>query len=245
MQRIEEMLRAVEIEVNSRCNRKCGYCPVSVLPIPSVPKYMSDSVLDALLRELAAISFAGRISYHFYNEPLLRRDLEEVVRKVAARLPLAFQVLYTNGDMLTDERYETLLGAGINHFKVTSHSLRQHPVRPLQEVLVPADLELTNRGGTMTNLPQATAETLTLTCFAPSDMVIVTVTGDVVLCYEDAERRHVMGNILESSLAEIWFSKAFVRIRQLLSQGRRSEASALCGLCTNRVHQIQGTSYYP
>jgi cyclic pyranopterin phosphate synthase len=238
-------LNTVEIEINSRCNRSCNYCPVSVLPVPDVPRYMDEAVLERILDELARFSFTGRISYQFYNEPLIRRDLENVVRRVAQRLPHANQVIYTNGDLLTNERYKTLLNAGINHFKLTSHSLKPHPDRPFQEVLFPDDLELTNRGGVMVNLPKATPEVLNLPCFAPSEMLVITVTGDVVLCYEDAERRHTMGNILTSSLQDIWFSEEFVRIRDLVAEGSRAVASAICRQCTNQAHQIPGTSYIP
>ncbi|MBS1789633.1 MAG: SPASM domain-containing protein [Acidobacteria bacterium] len=240
-----ETLNTVEIEINSRCNRKCSYCPVSVLPVPEVPKYMDEVVLERILDELARIGFTGRISYQFYNEPLIRRDLENVVRRVGQRLPQAYQVLYTNGDLLSDERYKRLIDAGINHFKITSHSLKPHPNRPFQEVLFPKDLELTNRGGVMVNLPGATPEIRSLPCFAPSEMLIITVTGDIVLCYEDVERRHIMGNILTGGLEEIWFSKKFVRIRKLAAEGKRAIASAICQQCTNQAHQIPGTSYIP
>jgi GTP 3',8-cyclase len=236
-------ITAVEVEVNSRCNRKCSYCPVSILPIPTVPRYMDDPVFEKLLDELVGIDFAGRFSYHFYNEPLLRRDLERLIRRVAHRLPKAFQVLYTNGDLLTEQRYKSLIEAGIDYFKVTSHSLKPHPERPFQLVQLPTDLELTNRGGLLTHLPEATSDTRCLPCYAPSEMLIITVTGDVVLCYEDAEREHVMGNIVASSLPDIWFSENFVRIRQMLVEGKRTEASNICKPCTNICHRTPGNSF--
>jgi 2-deoxy-scyllo-inosamine dehydrogenase (SAM-dependent) len=206
---------------------------------------MNDRVLETALDKLARVNFAGRLSYHFYNEPLLRRDLERVVRKVAERLPNVYQVLYTNGDLLTDKRYKSLLEAGISYFKVTSHSLKSHPDRPFQEVLFPSDLELTNRGGIMSNLPKTTPDVTSLPCYAPSEMLIVTVTGDVLLCCDDARRRYVMGNIVEYSLEEIWLSEQFTRIRCLLSEGRRAEASDICRLCTSTLFQFPGTAQIP
>lgn len=242
---ISTMLNTVEIEINSRCNRKCNYCPVSVLLSPSVPKYMSDEIFERLLNELKDINFTGRISYHFYNEPLLRKDLERLVEKTSIQLPNAHQVLFTNGDFLTDERYASLRLAGIECFVVSSHSRTAYPERRFQIVRFPQDLQLTNRGGTMRHLPQTTPEILTKLCYAPSEMLIVTVTGDIVLCYEDAERKHVMGNILEESLEQVWFSEKFVYIRGLLSRGNRTAASSLCQNCTNQAHIIPGTSHLP
>jgi cyclic pyranopterin phosphate synthase len=231
----------VEVEVNSRCNRSCGYCPVSVLPVPSAPKVMPLPVFETLLVQLREIQFAGRFSYHFYNEPLLRRDLEVLVATASSMLPHAVQVLYTNGDLLVQERYDALVAAGIRHFVITQHdSLREKiPARPLQTLLVPADLNLTNRGGTLFKI----GEPLRIPCFAPSEMLIVTATGDVLLCYEDAQRQNVMGNITVSSLSEIWNSEQFVDVRKVLADGERASAGMLCRQCDNCAHSEPGTSW--
>ena len=234
----------VEVEVNSRCNRKCSYCPVSLLPIPTVPRYMDRKIFQKLLSELARIEFSGRLSYHFYNEPLLRRDLADLVRQTSESLPKAMQVLYTNGDLLTDERYASLIAAGIKQIVVTSHDSKPYKERPQQIVLFPKMLHLTNRGGVMTNLPTPDADLLTQPCYAPTEMLIVTITGDVVLCYEDAERNLVMGNIMEQPIDEIWFSPRFVHLRTMLREGKRELASPICKACSNQAHLEPGKSFF-
>ena len=240
-----EELNTIEVEINSRCNRKCYYCPVSILPISNVPRYMSDEVFERLLSELRAISFTGRFSYHFYNEPLLRKDLERMVVWAHIELPNMHQVLFTNGDLLNDKRYASLLDAGIELFVVTAHSGLSYPKRPHQIVQYPDDLQLTNRGGIMSNLPKAPPSTKKMPCFAPSEMLIVTVTGDVVLCYEDAERKYIMGNIMENSIEKIWFTSEFVEIRNRVAKGHRTQAAPICHVCSNLAHTIRGTSDQP
>lgn len=242
LQTLGAMLKNVEVEVNSRCNRKCVYCPVSVLPIPDAPRHMPEHIFDRLVEELEGIDYAGRISYHFYNEPLLRKDLERLMEKVKGRLPRAHQIIFTNGDLLTDRRYESLRAAGAEFIVVTSHDGKPHPARPNQYVQYPPDLELTNRGGTMHELPTPTDETRRTPCYAPSEMLIVTASGDVLLCYEDAERRHEFGNIMESTLADIWFADELVRAREQLARGERVSASAICAVCTNCAHAEPGLS---
>src|ERR1700730_14562092 len=59
------MFRAVELEVNSMCNRKCSYCPNVSDKRPL--DYMEESLFEKVIQELAAIDFDGRISYHFYG----------------------------------------------------------------------------------------------------------------------------------------------------------------------------------
>lgn len=240
----KSLFTVVEVEVNSRCNKRCSYCPVSVLPIPDVPRYMNNDVFQKLLGELVRINFDGRISYHFYNEPLIRRDLEELIRQVKVKLPIAHQALYTNGDLLSDKRYSSLKEAGIAHFIVTRHDFTPIPERPLQTVLYPTNLQLTNRGGILVELPKVSPQILSLPCYAPSEMLIVTVTGDVVLCYEDAERTQIMGNILESSIEKIWLSEKFVRLRKELADGNRFNGASICRNCTNKVHYIPETSWF-
>jgi 2-deoxy-scyllo-inosamine dehydrogenase (SAM-dependent) len=230
----------VEVEVNSRCNRRCSYCPVSILPTPTVSRFMPDEVFDRLLNELAAFSFDGRLSYHFYNEPLLRRDLEHLVERAAVRLPWAYQVLYTNGDLLSDARYEALLRAGIHEFVVTRHDSDGFTERPAQVVLVPSQLVLTNRGGVMSAEPAP----LDLSCYAPADMLIVTVNGDILGCYEDAQRQHVMGNLTRESLLDIWTNDRFVQLRDRLASGDRAGAGSICARCDNRAHERIGASWF-
>lgn len=197
---------------------------------------MSDEVFERLISELARLEYAGRFSYHFLNEPLLRRDLERLVARVDAVLPRATQVLFTNGDYLTQERYSGLHAAGIDLFVITSHDGTEFPVRPFQVVQFPDLLQLTNRGGFLRHLPTVTEDIRKKPCFAPSEMLIVTSSGDVVLCYEDAERKNVMGNVMAAPLDAIWNGPEFLAARTALTQGRRLDGPAICSDCTNLAH---------
>ena len=239
-----ENLKAVEIEVNSRCNRSCSYCPVNILPYPAVPREMHDDTFVRLHEQLAEIGYSGRISYHFYNEPLLRKDLERLIRISKSIVPSAKVVLFTNGELLTQQRYETLRDAGVMYLVITAHDNRSHPVRPNQIVQFPNQLEFTNRGGMLVKLPAATAMHQNTPCFAASEMLVVTVTGDVVLCYEDARRENIFGNIRVQTLEEIWNSPRWGALRLSLEQGRREEAVDICRKCTNLAHRERGNSAY-
>jgi GTP 3',8-cyclase len=239
---IFDTLINVEIEINSRCNRRCWYCPVSILPPPATPKYMKDEVFINLLDQLRRFQYSGRISYHLLNEPLLRKDLTHLVSISKSILPNARQVLFTNGDLLTDARYDALMQAGIDLIVVTSHDRVAFKQRKNQIVQFPDDLQFTNRGGSVEALPAATEEVLRLPCYAPAEMLIVTSNGDVLLCYEDSKRQHVYGNIMRSSLEEIWANPDFVERRRLVREGRRAEAGGICGQCSNSAHAEPGRS---
>ena len=233
-----------EVEINSRCNRKCPYCPNSVLPVSNVPALMKPAVLGRIVDELMRVDFAGRISYHFYGEPLLHPNLLDITSMVTRRLPKVRQIVYTNGDLLTEELHQRLMKSGVARFIVTSHDRKPVPNRINQVVLFPEDLNLTNRGGAVSlSYYVKLKQPLDAPCFAPSSMLIVTITGDILSCYEDAQRTQVMGNIMENSIDEIWFSAKFQSVRERLVHGDR-HVTPVCNVCNNISHPNAETYDY-
>jgi cyclic pyranopterin phosphate synthase len=124
---------------------------------------------------------------------------------------------------------------------VTRHSEGDYPARPFQIVQSFKALVLTNRGGTVKEVPAPSAAARHTPCFAPSEMLVVTSNGDVLLCYEDAERSHPQGNILEQHVAEIWSSARLTGYRQRLRLGDRS-LDPMCLRCSNVSHARPGLS---
>jgi MoaA/NifB/PqqE/SkfB family radical SAM enzyme len=102
----------VHFEVTLRCNARCGFCDYWQTPA------------DARRAELASFADAAR----FFNpmlvtftggEPLLRRDLEELVAAVDGSVRLKYTTLITHGGMLTVERALSLRQAGIHQFNIS------------------------------------------------------------------------------------------------------------------------------
>jgi len=201
---------------------------------------MSHSVFGRIIEQLSECSFSGRLSYHLYNEPLLRRDLEVLVAHADAALPDAYQVIYTNGDLLSEARYARLVEAGMDHIIVTRHDGGNFPERPRQTVLRPNDLQITNRGGYIFDI----SNPLRHSCYAPSEMLIVAYNGDVLACYEDARREHIMGSLVEQTLAEVWTGERFATLRRSLETGDRSGAAAICKRCSNCAHTVPGRTLF-
>lgn len=229
-------LDVVELEVNAHCNRRCAYCPNAFAEHRRPPELMAIHLFERVVGMLERVQFSGRLSFHLFGEPLLRQDLEDLVSWARPRLRLAYFVLYTNGDFLDTARYESLLAAGIDRFKITRHGWDTFPERPFQNVRHPNHFTVSGRGGVVAG---ETAP-LDIACHAPSEMLIVTFNGDVLLCHEDASRRHVMGNLVEQDLEEIWGSPNFRAVRRSLEAGRRGGATATCARCDNRLYPLPG-----
>lgn len=222
----------VEIEVGVRCNRTCIYCPNSTVGSTSAFAFMEIGLFRRIVAQLSEIAFSGRLSFHFYNEPLMRKDLEDLVAIARAALPFAHLVLYTNGDLLNDTRYENLLGAGVDFFLVTRHGGEPMKPRLHQLVQFPREIDLSGRAGAVVGVTAP----LQRACHAPSEMLIVMVNGDVVLCHEDARREVIFGNLGRSTLRDIWFGVEMERFRQHLVRGRRQEAGSVCARCDHRAY---------
>ena len=71
-----------------------------------------------------------------------------------------------------------------------------------------------------------------LPCLIPSSLVVITSSGNVLPCFEDYLEKNVMGNILDSTLAEIWNLPNYVAFRQGLKAKQRG-AFPVCKDCNN------------
>ena len=232
------LIEVAEIEVNTACPRRCSYCPNGVPELRKTNHDMSDVLYAHVITELASAEYLGRLSFHLYSEPLLRRDLAALVALAKRALPRTFFVLYTNGDLLSTSRYTELLDAGIDRFLVTYHDARTPPpARSFEIVQHWTDLTLTSRGGLV-----APARALDRPCHAPAEMLIVAFNGDVLLCHEDGRRAFVMGNLERQSLRDVWESKNFARTRALLRNGNRAAASGLCAQCDLTGYAVPGAT---
>jgi GTP 3',8-cyclase len=225
-----------ELEVNSRCNRACVYCPNAAQDFAGRETRMSDALFKRIIGMLGEIRFSGRLSFHRFNEPLIRKDLATLVAAARRELPLAFIVIYTNGDLLSGERYQELIHAGVDNFLVTRHDSDDFPERPFQFVQHPSNFALSGRGGIVSRA----AEPLNLPCYAPTEMLIVRANGDAVLCHEDARADVVLGNLMTESLTQVWHSKRALELRRLLRRGDRAAAGGPCALCDCRLHPLLG-----
>lgn len=110
------MLEELWFEIEARCNLRCQFCYNPWRPARTKrPTVLSTSdAITALERVLNALRcrkvvFSG-------GEPLLRADLEEIVR--VARDSGARCVVTTNGTFLTPDRAKSLIDAGVGTFQV-------------------------------------------------------------------------------------------------------------------------------
>jgi MoaA/NifB/PqqE/SkfB family radical SAM enzyme len=109
---VRRMPVLVHFEVTLRCNARCGFCNYWKTD-PSARATELKSFADAArFFNPMLVTFTG-------GEPLLRRDLEDLVAAVARAIRLKYVTLITHGGMLSPERGRSLWDAGVNQFNIS------------------------------------------------------------------------------------------------------------------------------
>lgn len=172
--------------------------------------------------------YGYRITPHFYGEPLLDSRLEYLIAYSKNKLPLSNIELFTNGLLLTVERYLSLKAAGVGRFVISQHSKEPSPVvvntmktisREYPELYSVAYFNLfhskskMNRGGLINNdMPEITL----LRCNLFKELIF-DVHGNSVLCCNDYLSSISFGSIINKSIGEIWENPEYIKTRNLLS----------------------------
>ncbi len=114
----------LRISLTDRCNLRCTYCmPAEGLPFLAPPALMSLDEITRLAR-IAVTEFGVRQVRFTGGEPLLRKDLVEIIRSVASLDPRPEISLTTNAIGLSS-RAEALAEAGLDRINVSLDSI--HP----------------------------------------------------------------------------------------------------------------------
>ena len=118
----QRALRNLRISVTDRCNLRCAYCMPEKeyvwLPREQILHFEEVSALADVFMDLGVdkIRLTG-------GEPLLRRDLPELIRLLAAKPRLRDLALTTNG-VLLGEQARSLATAGLHRVTVSLDTLR-------------------------------------------------------------------------------------------------------------------------
>ena len=102
----------VNFEVTLRCNARCGFCDYWKTDASARREELASYADAARFFSPMLITFTG-------GEPLLRRDLEDLVASVAAATRLKYIIVLTHGGMLSLERARSLWNAGVNQFNIS------------------------------------------------------------------------------------------------------------------------------
>ncbi|WP_338668963.1 radical SAM/SPASM domain-containing protein [Pseudodesulfovibrio methanolicus] len=110
----------VEIETHTVCNARCRYCAYPGMARAVGNKFMEPELFDRILEELDfARADLERIHLHHVNEPFVNKDMPLLVAKARKAFPEKRVGFSTNAILMTPERAEAVLKAGLNILYIT------------------------------------------------------------------------------------------------------------------------------
>lgn len=195
---------------------------------------MSLQTYEMVINNLVELNFTGRISYDFYNEPMLHPQFNEIVELTKKILPKCKIHLYSNGTLLTESKFNELIKSGIDKFVITQHeqdenkesyifsqTFKSLDVSQREKLIFRSykDLRLVNRAGILKQISEVGLDLHP--CFIPSHMVTVSVDARVISCFEDYNENLVFGDLKKEKLIDIWNKDSYKQFRGSLQKGLR------------------------
>ena len=245
-----DSILTVEINTTELCNRTCVFCPRHDPAVfPNRNLHLTVKGARTIAEELGDNQYSGKISFSGFGENLLNPDFPEIVKEFRFNLPMATIECNTNGDKLTEEYVERLYRAGLDLLYINLYDGIEQMTK-FEEMLknVREDmykfrmhwgdfekhgLILNNRSGVIDWVGIEETDITSLQgkpCHYPFYKMFVDWNGDVLFCSNDWGREHVVGNLLQQSLHDVWFSKPMTKIRKRLMKGDRSHSP--CNKCS-------------
>ena len=246
----------IEISESGTCNRTCSFCPRSASNFVDKKEFITNSLHEKLCIELKELNYKGTIRYSGFVEPMLDKNIFNLISMVRNYLPESNIEMVTNGDPLNLKRLKKLFVSGLNKILISAYDGKKESDK-LEDLCIEANLTekqfivrhryysedqdfgitLSNRSGLMTDAEfkiEALKEPLKKECYIPSYTFFLDYQGDVLMCPHDWGKKAILGDLNKEKLIDIWFSKRFMGIRKMLNKSNRNFKP--CNVC-----DVEGT----
>ena len=232
-------LKAVAIEINSACNRRCSFCPNSTNRREVA--FLKESIYYKIIDDLKDMGFDGKLTFNGYNEPMLDRRLEKFIEYTRKALPGVYIYINTNGDFLTLDRWTKLREAGLDFANISQYDGKINDnVQKILDEIEPSEKphfgahifnekQINNRAGLVKKEIELKLP-LKRYCNRPFTQMVINYKGKVVLCCNDYFSTIEIGDLSVESIQNVWKSKIFKRYRDKLLKGDRASLE-LCRKC--------------
>ena len=246
----------IEISESGTCNRTCSFCPRSAPDFEDKKEFITNELHEKLCTELQKLNYIGTIRYSGFVEPMLDKNIFNLIKMVRNFLPGSNIEMVTNGDPLNLKRLNRLFESGLDRVLISAYDGKEDADK-LEDLCKNAGLTskqyivrhryyteqqdfgitLSNRSGLMENAEfkiESLREPLKNPCYIPSYTFFLDYQGDVLMCPHDWGKKIILGNLNKENLIDIWFSKKSMQIRKMLNNSNRNFIP--CNIC-----DVEGT----
>ncbi len=246
----------IEISESGTCNRKCSFCPRSSPEFIDKKEFISNDLHLKLCKELSNLNYSGTLRYSGFVEPMIDKNIFNLISMARKNVPNCNIEMVTNGDPLNLSRLKKLFLSGLNKILISVYDGKEDAIK-FESLCKEANLSqdqyiirhrylsedqdfgitLSNRSGLMENAEykiESLKSALKKPCYIPSYTFFLDYQGDVLMCPHDWGKKIILGNLKEKNLIDIWFSKRFMKIREMLNNSNRNFQP--CNVC-----DVEGT----
>ena len=234
----------VEISESGTCNRVCSFCPRSAKDFVDKKEFISQDLVEKLSNELKEYNYKGIFLFSGFVEPLLDKNIFNLISVVKDRLPEAKIEIVTNGDVLNENRAKKLFESGLSTLLISIYDGKKEADN-MEQMLIKANIPqdkfkirhryltenedfgitLSNRSGMMENAEYkipSLKEPLKKPCYYPHYTFFMDYTGEVLVCSHDWGKKLVVGNMKKQRFIDIWLGKKFNFARKKLLNSDRN-----------------------
>jgi len=212
-----------------------------------------------IVKNLAQLNYNGRFSPYLMNEPLIdKKRIVELISIARQHLPNSFIQIDSNGTGMTEKLLGEMIEAGLNRIQLDDYFDDENAMKMVKIIeayvntstffgIVSSNYNVTqakrgeknkhthygpntywNRGGLVNVNPDIPVPQKD--CGYPSEQMYVKWNGEAILCCCDWEYKVIHGNVLDSSIEEVWTSDSYEHYRKTLKKGRR-DLLRMCRKC--------------
>ena len=220
----------IYFELSNMCNLSHYHkeCPLSLEKNKIIlPSKIVLETLDVLNK----FNFNGTIAFHNYNEPLIDPRLIKFIEYSRKSCPNSKIYFSTNGIFLNQIILDELIESGLTNIHISAYSNKEYErLSKLhysiyniisKQTLIKDHLEIYDKP--ILNRKQP--------CFAPLNQIIISRSGNILLCCRDWKRNHTFGDLFKEKLDNILRKGDLHRVYYKLSSGDRYlDLCSRCGI---------------
>jgi len=239
------MFKELDIETASSCNRVCPSClrnttdPAKLAErLNPKPTLMPSHLVYRIIDEAAEMGFTGLVNLSHFNEPLQDERLPLFGAYAKSKGVFEAVMFHTNADLLTYRRAQRLDGefdaitVALYDKNTDENQRRISGMFAKTRIGFTPGVHIITHYSPDSSLQNWVEQVKGQPCRRGAQRrMILDYRGEMLMCCEDVGAYPSLGNIKNSTLAELWYSEKHVKIMADLNESGGRAGYGYCLIC--------------